>query len=328
MLRRALLLAACLCSLTAFAGWEAERHVKRRNEVEQLISQIIQGQGVQAAISRMAFLDEPDYAARRLTEAMLDAVNEQSRRDLALALAQLKARAAEPTLVRLLKDSDSSIRMSAAQGLGRLKSRAADGLFPLLTDPSLGVRREAATALGASQDRRAGKVLVDAARREGEPEVRAAMLAAAGAAQDKKQIPALEGFLRHSSESARYGAAQGLCRLGAPKGLAFVRLRLASKERYERRRALDLLEGVPLKISGELLRPLLTDKDPVVATTSARLLLQAGEPKMLEWLVVGAYNATGDAKLAHEDQLELLHLTDEQRAKILTRAGVLKRVSR
>jgi HEAT repeat protein len=296
--------------------------------VDELVARISQGRDVQAAISKITFLDEPEYAARRLGEQLPHAVEEQSRRDLAMALSQVRSKAAEAALLSLTQDKDSAVRMSAAQGLGRLKSRASTVLFPLLADSSLAVRREAARALGTAGDRRAGKALLDAAKREAEPDARAVMLVSAGAAGDRKQIAALEGFLRHSSESTRFAAAQGLCRLGAPKGVAFVRLRLAAEDRFERRRALELLEGAPGRIAALMLKPLLADKDPVMATTSARLLLQAGDSKMLEWLVVGAYNATGDAKMAYEDQLELLHLTDEQRSKILTRAGLVKQVSR
>ncbi len=327
-MRRALVFLAVLCPIAATAGWEAERRLKRRSEVEQLVGQIASGRDVQAAISKIAFLDEPDYAARRLVERLQGEVEDPARRDLAMALAQIKARMAEPVLIELTRDRDASVRMSAAQGLGRLRSRAAEPLLPLLSDSSMAVRREAAKALGYTGEERAGKILIDVARREVEPEVRAAMLAAAGGAGDRRQVPALEGFLRHSSESARYAAAQGLCRLGASRGLAFVSLRLASEDRSERRRALDLLEEVPLKVAGPLLRPLLSDKDPALAASSARLLHLAGEKKMLEWLVVGSFQATGEAKLAFEDQLELLHLTDEQRAKILVAAGLVKRVSR
>src|SRR5262245_617854 len=53
LVRRALSFGIIVWSFTAVAGWEAERHLKRRSEVEALIGEISQGQNVQGAISKI-----------------------------------------------------------------------------------------------------------------------------------------------------------------------------------------------------------------------------------------------------------------------------------
>jgi HEAT repeat protein len=68
----------------------------------------------------------------------------------AWALGILKAEAALPSLVALLKDKnqDAGVRESAAQALGVLKAKAAlSSLIAALKDESVGVRRSAAEAL-------------------------------------------------------------------------------------------------------------------------------------------------------------------------------------
>jgi HEAT repeat protein len=214
--------------------------------------------------------------------------------------------------------------MYAAQGLGKLRSRSVQVLVPLLEDKSLGVRKEAARALGASRNPAMGKLLVSAAKRETELEVRAEMLAAAGEAGDAKQAPVLKEFLTSDSEITRFAAAKGLCRLGAQDGFAFADKLLASEDRFVRRQGLALYEGVPAKKASPTLTPLLKDADKSLAAGAARILYQGGDKKMLDWLVLASFQAQGEEKLAYEKELETLQLADDQRKAILRRAGMVK----
>jgi HEAT repeat protein len=282
---------------------------------------VVEGLPVHTAVSRLRLLREEAYAAQLLARALPQVLEPRRMRDVVAVLAGLETRAAESTLVGLVGHEDGPVRMYAAQGLGRLRSRRADVLLPLLEDKSSGVRREAARALGASRDARVGKPLVTAARTEPELEVRAAMLEAAGAAGDMKQAPALEAFLEDSSESTRFAAARGLCLLGAPRGLAHARKLLASEDRFVRRQGLVLHEGLPLKHAAPALRPLLEDRDRVLAAGAARILHQGGDKTMLEWLVLASWNAQGEEKLPYEKELEALHLTDDRRKALLRKAG-------
>jgi HEAT repeat protein len=306
----------------SLSGWAAPRDASRRAEASSLVAQILTGNRVNAAVSRLQFLGEQAFAAYELSAHLRQGMPDREREQAAWALSQLEARNAESTLLVLLEDQQGAIRMHAARGLGRLRSKAVDRLKPLLNDRSLGVRREAAVALGASGVKRVGKMLLAAARLEGEPEVRAAMLVAIGHSGDRAQRKPLERFLDISSESTRSAAAQALCLLGAPSGFSFVSKLVSSADALERRRGASLLEGSTHAQAIKLLKPLLEDADKAVAAYAARLLHQAGEPKMIEWLVLSSATAADEDKLKFETELENLRLPDEQRRAILAKAGL------
>lgn len=315
-------LALFILVLSSLAGAQGlQKRLAHRAEAEALVGQLLVGERMEQALARLRYLGEERFAAEMLGQ-YVRAVNERQRRNVAFALAGLGVAESEPLLARLARDSDPVVRMSAAAGLGKVRSRNARVLVPLLSDPTLGVRREAARAIGAMRSARMGKLLAEKARVEGEPEVRAALLVAVGDSGDRRQAGVLETFLKSSSESARFAAAQGLCRLGAPRGLAFARALLQSQDRYERRQGLAVLEGAPARVARPLLKPLLDGPDRTLAAAAARLLHQGGERGMLEWLVLAAHHARGDEKLALEVELEQLHLSDEARKAILLKAGI------
>ncbi|MHB8877721.1 MAG: HEAT repeat domain-containing protein [Myxococcaceae bacterium] len=319
----AVALALALTAPPAFSGpASTQKALSRRAEAQNLVDQIASGGNLQAAVSRLQFLGQEAFASAALADLLGRSVDDRQRRNMVSALSLLGSPAAERTLVALLTDSDGAIRMAAVQGLGRMKSRAVGAISPLLADKTLGVRKEAARALGAACDPKAARLLLSAARSEGEPEARAAMLVAVGACGDSKMAKALEPFLDSSSESTRFAAAQGLCQLGSPRGYAFARSLLASKEPLDRRQVLALFEGSTAKQSQVVLRPLLADPDLALAAGAARLLYLGGDPKALEWLVLASYRADGEQKLVYESQLESLRLADDQRRAILARAGV------
>lgn len=299
-----------------------EKAVGRRAEAQGLVDQIAAGGNVQAAVSRLKFLGQEAWASSTLADVLARSADERQRRAIVVALSLLGSSTAEKALLSTLHDDDGAIRMAAVQGLGRMGSKAVGQMQPLLADKTMGVRKEAARALGASHEPRAAKALLEAAKAEGEPEARAAMLVALGAAGDKKQAKALESFLENSSESTRFAAAQGLCLLGAPKGYAFAKGLLASKDKLERRQGLALFEGTRAKDAQAVLKPLLADPDPALAAGAARVLYQGGDPAALEWLVLASHRANGEDKLVYEAQLEAVRLSDDQRKAILGKAGI------
>jgi HEAT repeat protein len=322
---RSLGLALFLFAALALAGpRSAQKRGSHRAEVESLIEQLIQGASVPNTLSRLRYLGERDYAAAVLQEALRHVLDDRPRRNVAAVLAGLEARTAEPTLAKLAGDEDSTVRMYAAQGLGKLHSRNVVVLVPLLEDKSLGVRKEAARAIGASGNAAMSKLLLATAKKEEELEVRAELLVAAGRAGDAKQAPALKGYLASDSESTRFAAAKGLCLMGSPEGFAFANKLLGSEDRFTRRQGLELYEGVPAKKASPVLTPLLKDSDHSLAAASARLLYQGGDKKMLDWLVLASFQAKGEEKLAYEKELETLQLADDERKAILRKAGMVK----
>ncbi|RJS15416.1 HEAT repeat domain-containing protein [Corallococcus sp. H22C18031201] len=318
------LLALLGASPTLGATSTAVKKAEHRMEADEVVAQVIRGGTVAAALSRLHYLREEDYAAAEISEQMRRVVDERARRNLAALLSGLGSRVGERALVQLLADADGSVRMSAAQGLARVRSRVVEPVLPLLQDKSSGVRREAARALGASGNVKMGRVLVAAAKDETDLEVRAAMLASVGETGDKKQIPALKAYLDSGSEGTRFAAARGLCRLDAPEGVAFAGRLLASSDKFVRRQGLELYEGVSAKKSARALQPLLEDKERALAAAAARILYQGGDASMLEWLVLASWNAKGTDKLDYEKELETLQLADDQRKAILRKAGVAK----
>jgi HEAT repeat protein len=290
-----------------------------------LLEQLINGASVQTTISRLKLNSEKEYAAEEIQIFLRKTVDERDRRDLVSVLASLEARGAEPALWNLARDPDSAVRMYAAQGLGRLKTRNVAVLLPLLEDKSSGVRKESARALGASGTPAVGKELLAAAKKETDLEVRAELLVAVGKAGDAKQVPALKEFLASDSESTRFAAAKGLCQLGSADGFTFANKLLAAPDRFVRRQGLALYEGVPVKKSEPALRPLLEDKDRGVAAGAARIMYQGGDKKMLDWLVLASWTAkSAEEKDSYEKELEVLRLADDERKAILRKAGMVK----
>ena len=320
-----LLLVLALTTSAVAAPPSVQKRLGRREEARALVEQVVQGGlPVPTAISRLRLLREEAHAAGLLMQSLPSVLEPRRLRDVTAVLAGLEVREAEPALAKLAGHEDGAVRMYAAQGLGRVRSQRIDVLLPLLEDKSLGVRREAARALGATRNPKVGKVLLATARLESDPQTRVMMLEAVGASGDKKQAPALEAFLEDSSESTRFAAARGLCLLGAPEGFAFARKLLASEDKHVRRQGLALFEGLSAKQAGPMLRPLLEDKDRTLAAGAARILYQGGDKTMLSWLVLASWNAQGEQKLTYEKELETLQLADDERKALLRKAGVVK----
>ncbi|WP_233602265.1 HEAT repeat domain-containing protein [Corallococcus sp. CA047B] len=319
-----LLLLVVLLPLAGLAAGSASaaKRAQSRKEADAVLAQVSQGGPVPAAASRLRYLREESYAAEQLGPILRNTFEERTRRNLASLLASLGARQGESTLAKLASDGDSTVRMYAAQGLAKLGSRNTAVVLPLLNDKSSGVRREAARALGASRNPKMGKPLMAAARTEQDVEVRAALLEAAGTSGDTKQKPGLKAYLDSDSESTRFAAARGLCRLGAPEGFAFAQKLLGNPDKFVRRQGLALFEGVPAKKASPVLSPLLKDADRAIAAASARMLHQGGDAAALDWLVLASWNAKGEEKLTYEKELETLQLADDRRKAILRKAGV------
>ena len=294
----------------------------RRSEARLEVEKLLSGANPNATLARLKYLGEEPYAYTLLARVWPELTQEAPRRNVAEVISGLEVKAAEPFLARLCADEDGVLRMHGAAGLGRLRSKQRTVIEPLLADSSWAVRREAARALGRSRDKRASKALLAAAKAEGEPEPRQAMLIAAGQVGDKRAAKALAEFLEHSSESTRFAAARGLVLLRASEGYTYAGKLLAAEDRFVRRQGVALFEGVPATVAKKHLEPMLQDPDKRVAASAARTLYQGGDISRLEWLVLASYLANADDKVHFERELETLMLTDDKRRAILKKAGV------
>jgi hypothetical protein len=321
---RAISLCLLLLSFDAFAGATNRKAVNKRSQASDLVNEVIAGNAnPNTIVNRVKHLGEESYAAHELGSLMVKEPDLEKRRVMAQVLSGLSHPQGEAGLIAALNDDDGPVRMYAAQGLGRMRSKsAAPRLAMALADKTLGVRRDAARALGLIGDPKHAPVLSRAVKAEDDPETRAAMLLAIGQSGDKKQIPVLETFLANSSESARFGAAAGLCVLGAPSGQKFARTMLASKDRYERMQGLMLFDGSRAKAAAPVLEPLLKDPDRSLQAAAARILYQGGDKSKLDWLVLTSFQALGEDRLPYEKELETLRLPDDERRAILRKAGI------
>ncbi len=324
MTKRVLVFVSCMLAATASAGPRRDKQLAVRAEAQDLVDAILRGDGnLNAALSRVHYLGQEGSVSLELADTVRRLSDEHQLRRVAQALATMAHPNGESALVYLLGSEDAVARMYGAQGLGRLKSQAAASrIVPLLGDKSMGVRKEAAKALGLIHYAKAGPTLIKAAKDEQELEVKVELLIAAGGSGDKKQAPALEAYLADGSESTQLAAAQGLCLLGNKKGFDFAKKKLGSAQPYERIEGLKLFEGTRAKESAIVLAPLLDDKDRAIAAMAARILYQGGDPKMLDWLVLKSFESIGEAKLPFEKELEALRLQDDQRKAILAKAGI------
>lgn len=322
---RAISVCLLLISLDALAGGAtARKAVSRRVEASNLVNEVtVGGANPNTIVNRARHLGEESFVAHELGSLVIKEPDLDKRRTMAQVLAGLAKPSGEAGLVAVLDDDDGPVRMYAAQGLGRLKSKAAGPrLAQALADKTLGVRRDAARALGLIGDSKHGSALARAAKAEDDPETRAAMLLAIGQTGDRRQVPVLENFLAHSSESARFGAAAGLCMLGAASGQKFARAQLASADRYERMQGLMLFDGAKAKEAAPVLEPLLKDPDRSLQAAAARILYQGGDKTKLDWLVLTSFQALGEERLPYEKELETLRLPDDERRAILRKAGI------
>ncbi len=294
-------------------------------EAAKVLDQFLAGtMPLNAAINRVQFLGEEAFVSSELVLALRRAQG-NARGQILEFLVALASRDGdvEAVFLKALLSDDTGEVMSGARGLGRIKSsQATRPLIALLESPVLGPRREAARALGEIGKPAASAPLLKAAKKETDLDLRLLMISAAGRSGDKKQIPSFEALLKDDSESTRLAGAQALCMLAAPRCTEFAGKLLASKDRNERFQGVMLFEGAPAKISSPLLKPLLQDSDDKLRARAARILVQGGDPKGLEWLVIESAKARGETRLLYEDELEKLRISDEQRQAILKKAGL------
>ena len=294
-------------------------------EASHVLDEFLGGKmALNAAINRVQFLGEERYVSGELVLALRRSSGKMRGQMLEFLVAlAVNEPDVERVFMGALRSDDVGEVMSGARGLGRIKS--AEGLKPLialLSNPLLGPRREAARALGEIGKPAASGPLLKAARTETDLDLRILMIVAAGRSGDKKQIPVLEALLKDDSESTRFAGAKALCDMGAPKCATFAANLITSKDKNERFQGVMLFEGAPSKVSSPTLTPVLKDPDDKLRARAGRILVQGGDPKALEWLVIESAKATGEHRLVYEDELEKLRLTDEQRQAILKKAGL------
>jgi HEAT repeat protein len=138
-------------------------------------------------------------------------------------LLELKIHASLPALVETLKSSDTVVRATAAQALGKLgvkdSEMAGAALVDLLTDPEVVVRSEAVDALGILGYTPAVDVIKALLLNDPEPLVRASAAETLGDLGDAGVLADLELALRDADNAVRGYAANSIGLLGTPSML-------------------------------------------------------------------------------------------------------------
>lgn len=295
-------------------------------EAAAVMEQFFKGElSVNPAVNRVRYLGAENYASHELVLAIRRSNDSRTRERYLEFLSSLEVRHqdVENAFLDILKTDNTGEVMVAANGLGRLKTAsAAKPLIGLLTHRMVGVRREAARALGSIGKPEASAPLVKAAKVETELDLKVLMLQSAGRAGDKKQAPALEAMLKDESETTRMAAAQGLCAMGAPACAKFASKLLTSTDRNERLQGVMLFDGASSKVSSAALKPILADTDDKIRARAARILAQGGDATKIDWLIIESSKANGEQRLVYEDEIERLRVSDEQRQAVLKKAGL------
>ncbi len=313
----------CLSVMTASVAWAGKN---KDAETVPLVEQVVDGSlGPNQAANRISYLGTERFATDLLVDRLRKSADPKARSAMLEVLAQVAAPSDDGAVVvaRSLTDETLGNRMAAAKALGRMHAAAAaPKLEAMLADKASGARREATRALAALGRPQSGAALAAAAKVETDLDTRAAMLWATGKAGDAKQAPKLESFLENDSESTRVAAAQGLCLLGAPKGVAFAKKLLTSRDKYERVQGVTLFEGTSLKLAAPVLNPVFEgvpgDDDHAVRAAAARVLAQLGDPSKTVWLLKQSTAYDGkSAQVAYENEIEKLHLKPEAKAALL-----------
>jgi HEAT repeat protein len=210
-------------------------------------------------------------------------------------LAQAGRAEAGPVLADIVRDSpDAYQRWKAAWGLGGLTGWSA-ALVPLLSDPDVDVRREAATALARQGDPQALEPLL-ACLDDPDSFLRITAARALGELGDPGAIPGLNGALEDPAQLVVGEAARALQRLGVragasryhpptpPGSVAALAALLSDSDPTVRKDAAKFAAGSDE--STGLLGPLLTDGDPEVRKAAASALgwSPGGAPLLLPLL--------------------------------------------
>lgn len=322
MVVRRLCLALVLIALEA---WPRDKLVEVRQALDGLDSGTLSA--TQAA-NRISFVGGESLATDALSLALRQGADARRRALYLEVLAQVATPHPELTgfaTAATRAPNDLTTRMAGIRILGRMKQATSlPTLTPLLTDKLLGVRREAARALIVIKAPAAAPALLEAAKTEDDPELRAVMIVGVGRLGDAKQARGLEALSTSSSESTRVAVIQALCLLGNKKGLEAARAMLTSKDKEERVQGVLLLDGAPAKQATPLLTPLLEDPEVSVRARAGRVLAQGGDVRVVEWMVIESFRSSADARLTWETELEQLRLSDDQRGAILRKAGLKK----
>jgi beta-lactamase regulating signal transducer with metallopeptidase domain len=179
------------------------------------------------------------------------------------------------TLLRLLADSDASVREAAARSAGERRLGAAfQGLSAALEDPAADVREQAARALGQIRDPGAVPALAALVDHGGEPrEVSEAAIDALGEIGTAEAVAVLGSALeRASSSDLRDELVEALGETGRPEAVTVLGGLLDRADRRLQRRVLEALAEIESDAALGVVIGQLESADPNLRRMAAQAL--------------------------------------------------------
>ena len=215
---------------------------------EALIEQISQAQTTEDRRALIEVLVELPAAVPALTRMLGD-----SRwfvvRNAADLLGEISAKNAEGALIDVLRHTDDRVRRSATNALLKLGTpNALKTIYEAVNDASPEVRMQAAAAISTKRDGRTSMTLIRAIEDEGDADVQIAMITALGRVGTTDAIQKLvklaepdSRLFRKKPTNIRVAAVQALGEAGTPAALAALKDLTADKEREVRDTATRVL---------------------------------------------------------------------------------------
>ncbi|ABA23115.1 Predicted signal transduction protein containing Nacht domain [Trichormus variabilis ATCC 29413] len=248
-----------------------------------------------------AALGEKKAAVDRLLELLKDSES-NVRSSAANALGRIGTETAIPGLLELLKDSESNVRSSAANALGNIGTETAiPGLLELLKDSESNVRSSAAFALVRIGTEAAIPGLLELLK-DSESNVRSSAAFALGIIGTEAAIPGLLELLKDSESNVRSSAAFALGRIGTEAAIPGLLELLKDSESNVRSSAADALGNIGTEVAIPGLLELLKDSESNVRSSAVNALVRIGTeaaiPGLLELLKDSESNVRSSAAFA------------------------------
>lgn len=214
-------------------------------------------------------------------------------------------------LIEAVSDENPSVRLSAAETLGKLMDpRAVQALIEALRqDPEPRVRAMAAWALGEIEDPAAVSALTAALREDDDQGVRVQAAEALGNIEDVSAIGALGDAVRDPSVEVRRAAVDALGNMEDPRIVPLVLASLGDDDVEVRRSAADALGNNESPQAVEPLIAATRDSDLEVRVSAINALGNQGDPRAQAALVEALRDDRAEVRREAIDAIGNLELT-------------------